>query len=408
MRSHFEDPEWRRRLRKLNSTWKVASKRFWLIVLAMIAVISVLAYASVQFTLNIPATVVVVKQSPGLELLAADNTTIVTSIAFGDVAQGETGTWSGYLKNTGNVDLHTFSIASSDIGSVGTVTWNMPTSGDLGVGQTCPVTITLSINQTAELGSHAFTIQITGSPTVSGPSPTKYGTLFIVNGSGTFSSVSATSLTINVSPGQVLSGSVTLDANNSWWKIGDVIPLIGTPSWGNDSTSWWLIDSSLPWGSSIQTANVQLIAPLEPGTYYIIFAFHAEETGDQVASATNWALGYDVWGDGNDIAEFNATQIAQAQQVGGTVDNWLVLGPSGTPTYILAPVPAAAITVVVSGTTTHSGLALKHHSGFASTILAGSGFSDNSRVTITWDGTTITLVPPALCIAVAALLRKKT
>jgi len=45
----------------------------------------------------------------------------------------------------------------------------MPVSGDLSVGQMCPVTIALSINQTADLGSHAFTIQITGSPTVSGP-----------------------------------------------------------------------------------------------------------------------------------------------------------------------------------------------------------------------------------------------
>jgi hypothetical protein len=351
--------------------------------------------------------VVVVKQSPGLELLAADNTTVVTSIAFGDVAQGETGTWSGYLKNTGNVDLHTFSIASSDIDSVGTVTWNMPASGDLGVGQTCPVTIVLSINQTAELGPHAFTIQITGSPTVSSPPPTASYTLFIVNGSGTFSSISATSLTITVSPGQVLSGSVTLDANNPY-PSNDIVPLIGTPSWGNDSTSWWLIDGWLPVGSSTRTTNVQLSAPLEPGTYYVIFAFQAEETGDQVASATNWRVGYDVWGDGNDIAEFNATQIAQAQQIGATVDNWLVLGPTGTPTYVPISVPADAITVVVSSTTTHSGLALTPYSGFASTILAGSGFSDNSRVTITWDGTTITLVPAALCIAVVALLRKKT
>ena len=154
----------------MNVKAKLTDKRFWLIVLAVVAVFSVIAYAAVQdFTLNVPSSVVVVQSDPGLQLIALDNTTVVTSITFGNIVQGETGTWSGYLNNTGNVDLHTFSIASSDIGSLGTITWNIPTSGDLPVGQMCPVTIALSINQTADVGSHTFTIQITGSPTITGP-----------------------------------------------------------------------------------------------------------------------------------------------------------------------------------------------------------------------------------------------
>jgi hypothetical protein len=154
----------------VNFKGKVSSKRIWLIALALIAAASAVGYGLIlNYTLNIPSTVVVVKADPGLRLIASDNTTVVTSITFGDIVQGETGTWSGYLNNTGNVALHTFSIASPDLGSVGTVTWDMPESGDLGVGQTCPVTIALSINQTADLGSHAFTIQITGSPTFTGP-----------------------------------------------------------------------------------------------------------------------------------------------------------------------------------------------------------------------------------------------
>jgi hypothetical protein len=157
-------------LKKLNVKAKLTDKRFWLIVLTIVAVFSVITYAAVQdFTLNVPSSVVVVQSDPGLQLIALDNTTVVTSITFGDIVQGETGTWSGYLNNTGNVDLHTFSIASSDIGSLGTITWNMPTSGDLPVGQMCPVTIALSINQTADVGSHTFTIQINGSPTITGP-----------------------------------------------------------------------------------------------------------------------------------------------------------------------------------------------------------------------------------------------
>ncbi len=156
-------------LKKLNFKGRAMNKRFWLITLALIAVFSAFGYAAVRdYVLTVPSSVVVVEADPRLELIATDNTTVVTSITVGDVVQGETGNWSGYLKNIGNVDLHTFSIASSDIGSVGTVTWNMPVSGDLGVGQMCPVTIALSINNTADLGSHTFTIQITGSPTFGG------------------------------------------------------------------------------------------------------------------------------------------------------------------------------------------------------------------------------------------------
>lgn len=147
------------------------SKRFWFIALAMIAATSVIGYAAVRdYVLNVPSSVAVVSADPALQLIASDNSTVVTSIAFGNIAQGETGTWMGYLNNTGNVDLHTFSIASSDLGPVGTIAWNMPASGDLGVGQLHPVTIALTINETANVGSHGFTIQITGSPT--GPTVT--------------------------------------------------------------------------------------------------------------------------------------------------------------------------------------------------------------------------------------------
>jgi hypothetical protein len=165
LKSRIEE-DWKR----LSFKARVTRKGFWLIALALIAVFLAAGYAFVlEYTLNVPSSVVVVKANPLVELIATDNTTVVTSIAFGNVVQGETGTWSGYLKNTGNVDLHTFTIASPDIGSTGTVTWNMPLSGDLGVGQMCPVTITLTINQTTEPGSHSFTIQITGSPTITGP-----------------------------------------------------------------------------------------------------------------------------------------------------------------------------------------------------------------------------------------------
>ena len=86
---------------------------------------------------------------------------------------------------------------------------------------------------------------------------TNFGsTLWISAGSGTFSSISKTSLTINVAPGQILSGSITLQANNNF-PSDAIIPLIGTPSWGDQTTSWWLINSWLTTGTSYQTTNVK-------------------------------------------------------------------------------------------------------------------------------------------------------
>ena len=172
-------------------------------------------------------------------------------------------------------------------------------------------------------------------------------TLLLDGGSGTFASVSAANPTIYVSPGQALSGTVTLIANNNI-PPNCVVPLIGTPSWGENSNSWWLIHSWLPYGSSVQTANVQLSAPSQAGTYYIIFAFRGELTGAQMASATNWNVGYLVWNDGNDIADFSSTQISEAQQNGVTVVNWLYAEG-----YLLTYTPACAITVVVGGAQVH-------------------------------------------------------
>lgn len=143
-----------------------------IIILLLIAAVSAIGYAVVRnYTLNVKPTVGVVvsgvvASDPSLQLIASDNTTVVTSISFGNLTQDTAGTWSGYLKNTGNVSLHTFSICSPDLGSVGTVTSNMSATGDLDVGQMCPVTIELAVYQTAQSGSYTCTIQVTGSPTI--------------------------------------------------------------------------------------------------------------------------------------------------------------------------------------------------------------------------------------------------
>jgi hypothetical protein len=86
-------------------------------------------------------------------------------------------------------------------------------------------------------------------------------------------------------------------------------------------------------------------APAKPAIYHILFAFQWEIGGDHVASATNWATGGDRWDDGNDIAEFTSSQIAESQKYGCAVDDWLM--QTGMQEVL---VPSDAITVLVTGT----------------------------------------------------------
>lgn len=166
------------------------------------------------------------------------------------------------------------------------------------------------------------------------------GELHILSGNGDFNSMSNKMLT--VSAGTTISGGIKLQAINSGHSDA-VAPLIWTPSWGDHSTSWKLINGWTPTGQSEQEAQLSFTAPATPGIYHIVFAFQWEMRGDQVASASNWSQGADKWNDGNDIAELTAAQISEAQVNGHTEDNWLI-GDGYKQEYL----PCDAITLVVA------------------------------------------------------------
>ncbi|MCL4513614.1 MAG: PKD domain-containing protein [Candidatus Eremiobacteraeota bacterium] len=166
-------------------------------------------------------------------------------------------------------------------------------------------------------------------------------TLHIISGFGNFSGVSPTNKSITVKSETWVSGTVTLEANNGIPSFA-VVPLIGTLSWGDHSRAWWLIDGRIPTGNSTFTSRVEFKAPSLPGRYHVIFAFRGEMSGDQIASATNWSVGNDLWNDGNDLASLSDAKIAQAQRCGFTVENWLFKG-----SYQLTYVPTDAISILV-------------------------------------------------------------
>lgn len=179
------------------------------------------------------------------------------------------------------------------------------------------------------------------------------GILRIASGTGSFASVSDTNKDLHIVAGAPISGTIVLKVLNSD-PANAIAPLIYTPSWGDPSNSWQLVNGWTPTGVSVQQAQVALIAPTAPGLYHIVFAFAWQRTGDQVASATDWAVGHDVWNDGNDIAGLNDTHLAKAEDCGYTSINWL--GQSG---FSEQYVPMDVLTIEVAANTDQSSSAEK-------------------------------------------------
>ena len=98
-----------------------------------------------------------------------------------------------------------------------------------------------------------------------------------------------------------------------------IAPLIYTPSWGEPSTSWHEINSWIPANESDQPASVSVTVPTTPGVYHVLFAYFWEIGAEHVASGTNWQVGTNNWNDGDEVARYSATQIAQGQANGMTV-----------------------------------------------------------------------------------------
>lgn len=166
------------------------------------------------------------------------------------------------------------------------------------------------------------------------------GIIQIETGTDLFSQLSPVNKSITVHPEAPLFGQIEA-------SVLDQAPtypgfLIGTPSWGDDSKSYWTIENLLNTDTSTMRTSISLTTPAQSGVYFIIFAFQLETGGDYAASATNWSVGKDIWNDGNDIAEFTSSQIDQAQQFGCTINKRL--WPDGPlPSYE----PADAVTINV-------------------------------------------------------------
>lgn len=130
--------------------------------------------------------------------------------------------------------------------------------------------------------------------------------------------VDAANGVITVAAGAAIQGSVQLLTLNDMHP-GAVAPLAGTANWGLRTAQFWTIDPWIPVGQHVHAATVQVVAPTQPGTYFLIFGFSGMYGADQVMSSTHPA-GSAIWFDGNDVGfDWTAQQFETAMANGGAV-----------------------------------------------------------------------------------------
>ena len=112
-----------------------------------------------------------------------------------------------------------------------------------------------------------------------------------------------------VGPGDVISGTIAITVHNTHGS-GTIFPVGATRSWGDPETSYWQVtDSAPPKAGTPYLVSVNLAAPSEPGTYFIVIVGAMEKSMAHVMSATRWYSGIPVWGNGDDVARWSESQI---------------------------------------------------------------------------------------------------
>ena len=170
------------------------------------------------------------------------------------------------------------------------------------------------------------------------------GSISLVGGSGAFASMLPTQKIVFVEPGGDLTGRLVLHVlRRSSQTSGTGDPLIATPSWGDSATSWFVVARSVSAGYSEIDADVRLVAPRDPGVYSIVFSFLRGRDAVAVASGSDSQPGSaQVWDQLDALANFNSSQVADAQAYGCAIARRAQVGG-----YSWELAPADAVNVIV-------------------------------------------------------------
>jgi len=151
----------------------------------------------------------------------------------------------------------------------------------------------------------------------------------------------------SVLPGDSITGSVVLRYSTTWAAASVLLTVV--PTWGDRRTNFVNLGPLVtPARDLMREAHVKFKAPTKPGCYRLIFAFQAEDDVKYVASGTNWTMGAPIWDDGNDVMDWSASDLRQADSV-GVVYSTIVRVTAGRTTRRPSIVPATTIVVQVRG-----------------------------------------------------------
>lgn len=123
-------------------------------------------------------------------------------------------------------------------------------------------------------------------------------------------SVTPRTPTLRVPPGAGIAGDVTVAYTT---RLSDeTIVYAWTPTWGDPARQVHRLGYlSSPFTNRLRTDALAFIAPRVAGEYFVVLIAVPEEDERFALSGTNWALKRPVWGDGNDVAAWNADSLRQ-------------------------------------------------------------------------------------------------
>lgn len=122
---------------------------------------------------------------------------------------------------------------------------------------------------------------------------------------------------VSLGAGAAIKGKLIIKHTNSV-SSSSMVPVIWTPSWGDHATSFKTITTWVGAGEKNIEVPLDLKAPQNAGTHYILVASAAQTAGKWVASVTAWTAGTAKWNDGNDVAGWNMDIIGDISR--GCVD----------------------------------------------------------------------------------------
>ncbi|MBN1574630.1 MAG: hypothetical protein JW984_15640 [Deltaproteobacteria bacterium] len=155
-------------------------------------------------------------------------------------------------------------------------------------------------------------------------------------------SLSESKWTIYVEPKEYIEGNIECKTYNSN-SPDAVVPFGYTWTWGKRESSIVTIDKWIPTGGRNWDIPIDLKAPSEPKTYYVIFGTNGEFNMEQVFSSTSWVYRKIVWYDGNDFHDMDDKVLFFAHE-NGYIQNWPYLNDTG---YHVDDVPVMPIKVIV-------------------------------------------------------------